>query len=115
MNRKQLEAELKAVGLAVKDGKVKKSDIVAILTKVKAAMEGASVEDLVKTLPDAWAEYMTTNDWGSGEDAIHVTDEIEQEWYVEQCYEAGLSDDEVKQVLNDLGFTSYKPHYHFGA
>lgn len=44
-------------------------------------------------LDAAWTEYLFTNDWGSGEDAITITEEHFWEW-IESAHDSGQWDTE---------------------
>jgi len=102
VGHQELVAELTRMGIAVNNGMVKKSDVAAAL-KAVAASE-VDINKMIDELPEAWEEYRSSNDWGSGEDQIKITDKIEKEWYEQQCDKAGLTDAEIDRVLDGLGF-----------
>jgi len=59
---------------------------------------------LEKDLNQSWEEYMQSNDWGSGDDRIKITQEIEKEYYIDQMFQLGMSDNEIEQFLEYMGF-----------
>lgn len=55
-------------------------------------------------LEEAWNVYQNESDFGSGEDRITMTQEIEQEFFEGECFEMGLTDNEISLVMSQLGF-----------
>lgn len=67
-------------------------------------MKRTDLNKLAISLQEDWESYRYENDWGSGEDRIQITFEIEKEYYEDRCFDLGLTENETQSVLEYIGF-----------
>ena len=62
-------------------------------------MTNRILESYANQLESDWKDYQSENDWGSGEDRIYITEEIEKEYYENAMFDDGLSQNEMDEIL----------------
>ena len=66
------------------------------------------VNRLASDLEEQWEIHKFTNDWGSGEDRIVITDAIAEDFFLDSLWDMGYDKVVAEAVMTALGFGFYE-------
>ena len=62
------------------------------------------LQEMIEQMEASLQSHIETNHWGSGDDMISITPDVERDFVEDQCVEMGLDEQETLLILQQMGF-----------